>query len=107
MRGVVVLGRSPEKMEKVSAVLASHGFAAIGVYSERDALNAISQHDDLLAVVAGGSVDQAARDRLKSAAASKGAVLVTANIGHDDPEVHFTEHVIPKLIQARGPLDPT
>ena len=21
--------------------------------------------------------------------------------GHDDPEVHFTEHVIPKLIEAR------
>jgi hypothetical protein len=51
--------------------------------------------------VVGGSVDPAARDRLKAAAASKGAVLVTANIGHDDPKVYFTEHVVPKLIRAR------
>jgi hypothetical protein len=101
MRAVVVVGRSPEKMDKVKAVLSSHGFAATGVFSQQDALNAITEHDDLFAVVAGGSVDQPAQDQLKAAAASKGAVLVTANIGHDDPVVHFTEHVIPKLIEAR------
>jgi CheY-like chemotaxis protein len=101
MRDVVVVGRSPEKMEQARAVLSSYGFAATGVYSEQEALHAITEHDDLIAVVAGGSVDQAARERLEAAAASKGAVLVTANIGHDDPAVHFTKHVVPKLIEAR------
>jgi saccharopine dehydrogenase-like NADP-dependent oxidoreductase len=101
MRDVVVVGRSPEKMAQAKAVLASYGFAATGVYSEQAALQVIAEHDDLFAVVAGGSVDQTARKRLEAAAASKGAVLVTANIGHDDPAVHFTKHVVPKLIEAR------
>jgi hypothetical protein len=33
--------------------------------------------------------------------AAKGAVLITAYIGHDDPKVHFENHVIPKLAAAR------
>jgi CheY-like chemotaxis protein len=101
MKDVVVVGKSPEKMEQVKVVLSSYGFAATGVYSEQEALQVIADHDDLFGVVAGGSVDQTGRKRLEAAAASKGAVLVTANIGHDDPALHFTKHVVPKLIAAR------
>jgi len=54
-----------------------------------------------LAVVAGGPIDEAGQARLRAAAARKGAVLITASIGHDDPEDHFTEHVIPQLVEAR------
>jgi hypothetical protein len=98
---VVVVGRSPEKMKVATAVLESHGFAATGVFSEDEARRAIAEREELFAVVAGGSIDEAAQDRLRAAAAPKGAVLIPASIGHDDPEVHFTEHVIPKLIEAR------
>jgi hypothetical protein len=98
---VVVVGRSPEKMEVATAVLESHGFAATGVFSEEEARRAIDEHDELFAVVAGGSIDEPAQDRLRAAAASKGAVLITAYIGHEDPEAHFTQTVIPKLVEAR------
>jgi hypothetical protein len=98
---VIVVGRSPKKMDAATAVLASHGFAAIGVFSEAEAARAISEHDELLAVVAGGSIDEPAQERLRAAAEPKGAVLITAYIGHDDPTLHFENHVIPKLAAAR------
>jgi hypothetical protein len=99
---VIVVGRTPEKMAVATAVIESHGFAATGVFSEEEARRAIAEHDSLFAVVAGGSIDESGQHRLRAAAALKGAILVTANIGHDDPKVHFTEHVIPSLIQARS-----
>jgi CBS-domain-containing membrane protein len=98
---VIVVGRSPEKMDAAIAVLESHGLAAIGVFSEQEALRAVAEQDELLAVVAGGSIDEPAQERLRAAAAPKGAVLITAYIGHDDPTGHFTNHVIPKLADAR------
>jgi len=98
---VIVVGRSPEKMEVATAVLESHGFAATGVFSEDEARRAIAEQELVFAVVAGGSIDEAGQARLRAAAGPKGAVLVTASIGHDDPGVHFTEHVVPKLIEAR------
>lgn len=98
---VIVVGRDPEKMKPAVAVLESAGFAATGVFSEAEAMTAIADHTDLFAVVAGGFLDEPARDRLGAAAAAKNAVLVTAAIGHDDPAMHFTDHVVPKLIEAR------
>jgi hypothetical protein len=98
---VIVVGRAPEKMAAATAVLESHGFAATGVFSEEEARRVIAKHDRLFAVVAGGSIDDAGQNRLRAAAALKGAVLITANIGHDDPTVYFTESVIPRLIEAR------
>jgi hypothetical protein len=75
---VIVVGRSPEKMDAAIAVLESHGFAAIGVFSEPEAARAISEQDELFAVVAGGSIDELAQERLRAAAEPKGAVLITA-----------------------------
>jgi hypothetical protein len=98
---VVVLGRSPEKMRAASTVLETHGFAVVGVFTEADALRAMAGHDGLLAVVAGGSVSAAARERLRAAAAACGAVIVDAAIGHGDPTAHFTSEVLPHLIAAR------
>jgi hypothetical protein len=88
-------------MQKAIAVLESGDFAATGVFSEQEALRAIARTDKLFAVVAGGSIDGPARERLRAAATSKGAVLITARIGHDDPAAHFTEQVIPVLVSAR------
>jgi len=85
---VVVVGRLPEKMDIAVAVLESHGYEATGVLSEPEALRAIAEQDQLFAVVAGGAVDEAAQDRLRAAAEPKGAVLIAAYIGHDDPKVH-------------------
>ena len=56
---VIVVGRSPEKMRVATAVLESHGFAATGVFSEDEARLAIAEEEQLLAVVAGGSIDEA------------------------------------------------
>ena len=98
---VIVVGRAPEQMAAATAVLESHGFSATGVLSEEEARRAIAEHDRIFAVVAGGSIDEAGQDRLRAAAALKGATLVTANIGHDDPTAYFTESVIPRLIEAR------
>ena len=98
---VVILGRSPEKMRAASAVLEAHGFAVVGVFTEADALRAIAAHDSVLAVVAGGSVSAAARERLRAAAAAHGAVIADAAIGHADPGVHFRSEVLPHLIAAR------
>jgi len=98
---VIVVGRAPEKMEPAVAVVESAGFAATGVFSEAEAMTAIADRSELFAVVAGGFLDEAARGRLDAAAAAKDAVLVTAAIGHDDPTKHFSEHVVPKLIEAR------
>jgi hypothetical protein len=99
---VVVVGRLPEKMDIAVAVLESHGYEATGVLSEPEALRAIAEQDQLFAVVAGGAVDEAAQDRLRAAAEPKGAVLIAASIGHDDPKVHFTNQVVPKLDDARA-----
>jgi hypothetical protein len=98
---VIVIGRTPEKMHAAITVLESHGYAPTGVFSEQEAARAVAEHDELFAVVAGGSIDEPAQERLRAAAASKGAVLVTAYIGNDDPTAHFTNHVIPKLADAR------
>jgi hypothetical protein len=98
---VVVVGRSPEKMRAATRVLEGHGFTVVGVFTEADALRAIAGSDGLLAVVAGGSVSDAARDRLRGAAASRGAVIVDAAIGHADPAAHFTSEVLPHLVAAR------
>jgi hypothetical protein len=99
---VIVVGRAPEKMSIATAVLESYGFSATGVFSEEEARRAIAEHDRILAVVAGGSIDEAGRGRLRAAAALKGAVLITANIGHDNPKVHFAEIIVPRLIEARS-----
>jgi CBS-domain-containing membrane protein len=98
---VVVVGRSPEKMRAATAVLQTHGFAVVGVFTEADALCAIAAHDSLLAVVAGGSVSAPARERLRAAAEPHGAVILDAAIGHADPTAHFTSEVLPHLIAAR------
>jgi len=99
---VVVVGRSPEKMRPATAVLERYGFAVVGVFTEADALRAIAAGDALLAVVAGGSVSAPARERLRAAAASRGAVTVDAAIGHADPTAHFTSEVLPHLMAARS-----
>jgi hypothetical protein len=99
---VVVVGRSPEKMQEASAVLEGHGFTVVGVFTEADALRAIAGSDALLAVVAGGSVSDAARDRLRAAATSRGAVTVDTAIGHANPTAHFTSEVLPHLVAARA-----
>jgi hypothetical protein len=98
---VLVVGGSPQKMALALAVLESNGYDAIGVHSEEAAQREIAVHDELFAVVAGGVIEKPARDRLRSAAARKGAALVTAQIGHDDPAVHFTNRVLPKLMAVR------
>jgi hypothetical protein len=98
---VIVVGRAPEKMAITTAVLAAHGFAAIGVFSEEEARRAITEHERLFAVVTGGSINELAQKRLRAAASLKGAALITANIGQDDPRVHFTTQVVPKLIAVR------
>jgi rhodanese-related sulfurtransferase len=98
---VVVVGRSPAKMRAATTVLEKRGFTVVGVFTEADALQAMAGSDDLLAVVAGGSVSAAARDRLRAAAASRCAVIVDAAIGHADPAAHFTSEVLPRLVAAR------
>jgi hypothetical protein len=98
---VVVVGRAPEKMEAAIAVLVAEGFAATGVFSEDEAVHAIAAEPDLFAVVAGGFLDEPARERLRAVATEKGALLITTSIGHDDPAAHFTEHVVPQLVAAR------
>jgi hypothetical protein len=98
---VVVVGRSPEKMRAVATFLEGNGFTVVGVFTEADALRAIAGSDDLLAVVAGGSVSDAARDRLWAAARSRGAVTIDAAIGHADPTAHFASDVLPHLVAAR------
>jgi hypothetical protein len=98
---VVVLGRSPLKMQAATTVLERYGFAVVGVFTEADALRAIAAHDGLLAVVAGGSVSAPARERLRAAAEPLGAVIVDTAIGHADPTAHFTHDVLPHLIAAR------
>jgi hypothetical protein len=98
---VVVVGRSPEKMRAAATVLEGDGFTVVGVFAEADALRAIAGSDALLAVVAGGSVSAAARDRLRAAAASRGAVTIDTAIGHADPTAHFRSEVLPHLVAAR------
>ena len=88
-------------MRAATTALDEHGFTVVGVFTEADALRAIAGSDALLAVVAGGSVSDAARDRLRAAAASRGAVIVDAAIGHADPTAHFTSEVLPHLVAAR------
>ena len=70
---VIVVGRSPEKMEVAMAVLRSHGFVATGVFSEDEARRAIAEQEEVFAVVAGGSIDEAAQRRLRAAATQRGA----------------------------------
>lgn len=104
VRRVIVVGKSPEKMHEATAVLIAHGFDATGVYSENEAREAIAAAVDLVAVVAGGFLDEPARERLRTDATRYGALLITASIGHDDPTTYFTEHVLPQLLDALRPV---
>jgi hypothetical protein len=96
---VVVVGRSPEKMGEALGVLRSAGFVATGAFEREEALAAIAAHDRLLAVVAGGSVDEQLEADLRAAAEPKGGKVVRAYIGHEDPAQHFRDHVLPQLEQ--------
>jgi hypothetical protein len=96
---VVVVGRSREKMRQALEVLRTAGFTGSGTFDRDEALTAIAAHQDLFAVVAGGSVDQQLEADLRAAAEPKGAHLVRADIGHTDPARHFHDHVLPQLEQ--------
>ena len=98
---VIVVGRAPEKMREAAAVLEAAGFTVIGVFNEAEALRAVAEQKDLLAVVAGGSVTADARERLRGAAHPRGAVNVDANIGRSDRADHFRSEVLPHLDVAR------
>jgi hypothetical protein len=94
---VVVVGRSPEKMSQALQVLDAAGFAPTGTFSRDEAMAAIAARDELLAVVAGGSVDAETEAELRAAAEARGGHVVRANIGHGDPTRHFVEYVLPEL----------
>ena len=96
---VVVVGKSPEKMGEALGVLRSAGFDATGTFEREEALAAIAAQDRLVAVVAGGSVDEQLEADLRAAAELKGGQVVRAYIGHGDPTGHFRDHVLPQLDQ--------
>jgi hypothetical protein len=96
---VIVVGRAPEKMREALDVLRSAGFSATGTFNRREALAAVAAHERLLAVVAGGSVDEHLEADLRAASEPKGAQIVRAYVGHDDPTRHFQDRVLPVLEQ--------
>lgn len=99
---VVVVGRSPEKMQRALKVLESAGFAATGTFNRDEAMAVIAARDELLAVVAGGSVDAETEAELRAAAEARGGHVVRANIGDSDPTHHFVEYVLPQLEKLRS-----
>ncbi len=99
---VVVVGRSPEKMRQALEVLESAGFAATGTFDRDEAMAAITAHDTLFAVVAGGSVGRETEAELHAAAEARGGHVVRANIGDDDPTQHFIEYVLPQLAKLQS-----
>jgi hypothetical protein len=99
---VVVVGRSPEKMQQALQVLESAGFAATGTFNRDEAMAAMAATDELLAVVAGGSVDAETEAELRAAAEARGGHVVRANIGDSDPTHHFVEYVLPELEKLRS-----
>ena len=99
---VIVVGRSPEKMQQALHVLEAAGYAATGTFNRDEAMAAITARDTLFAVVAGGSVDPKAEADLRVAAEAKGGRLVRANIGDSDPTQHFTAYVLPQLEKLRS-----
>src|SRR4029450_2470965 len=82
---VVVVGRSPEKMRRAVEVLESAGFAATGTFDRDEAMAAITAHDTLLAVVAGGSVDRETEAELRAAVEARGGHVGRASIGGEHP----------------------
>jgi hypothetical protein len=99
---VIVVGRSPEKMQQALQVLESAGYAATGTYNRDEAMAAITAHDTLFAVVAGGSVSPKTEAELRAAAEAKGGRVVRANIGDSDPAQHFIASVLPQLEKLRS-----
>jgi hypothetical protein len=99
---VVVVGRSPEKMQQALQVLESAGFAATGTFNREEAIAAIAAQDRLFAVVAGGSVGPETEAELRAAAEARGGHVVRANIGDSDPTQHFIEYVLPQLQKLRS-----
>ncbi|MBF6172363.1 hypothetical protein [Nocardia blacklockiae] len=93
-RRVVVAGGSPAKMQLALDVLISAGFETTGVFSESEAHQAISQTGELFAGVAGGFLAQPAQHRLRTDAASRGTILITAGIGHQDPTEYFSTQIV-------------
>jgi hypothetical protein len=96
---VVVVGKSAQKTGEALGVLRSAGFDATGTFDRQEALAAIAAHDRLVAVVAGGSVDEQLEADLRAAAEPKGGQVVRAHIGHGDPTRQFRDHVLPQLDQ--------
>jgi hypothetical protein len=99
---VVVVGRSPEKMRQALQVLESAGFAATGTFSRDEAMAAMAATGELLAVVAGGSVDAESEAELRAVAEARGGQVVRANIGDRDPTQHFVAYVLPELEKLRS-----
>jgi hypothetical protein len=99
---VVVVGRSPVKMREALRVLESADFPSTGTFNRDEAMAAITAHDTLFAVVAGGSVGRETEAELRAAAEAKGGHLVRANIGDSDPTQHFIDYVLPQLEKLRS-----
>jgi hypothetical protein len=99
---VIVVGRSPEKMQQALQVLESAGYAATGTFNHDEAVAAITAQDTLFAVVAGGSVGPETEAELRAAAEAKGGRVVRANIGDSDPTQHFISYVLPQLEKLRS-----
>jgi hypothetical protein len=90
-------------MLEVLDVLRSAGFAPTGTSSRSEALAAIWSQDELIAVVAGGSVDWELEADLRAAAEPKGARVVRADLGNDHPGRYVHDRVLPVLEQLRAP----
>lgn len=99
---VIIAGKEPEKMRAAVAAVEAAGFETRATFSEHEALAAIEQSNGLLAVVAGGVIDDTAYSRLALATAPRGAILMRTKIGHEDPREHFERDVVPRLLAARA-----
>lgn len=93
---VLVVGRSRSTVDTAIGLLETWGFAAQGATADEEALTALDTRR-FRALLIGGGVEPASRDRLKDSAGRRDVTVLEARRNGRDLEVYLREEVVPVL----------
>ncbi|WP_130347245.1 hypothetical protein [Herbihabitans rhizosphaerae] len=93
---VVLLGREPKVVKSVGSELRARGFSVVECTGDDEAVAAVDS-GDATAIVIGGGVEPASRERVTSAARAHGVAVVAGRRGDGPLATYVDEVLVPEL----------
>ncbi len=98
---VLIIGRGRSIVDKAVATLRENGFEAAGVTADEDAVRLLAA-GGVGALVIGGGVGPASRERLAGLARPAGAEVIHGRVGRGGIRRYVRRHLIPELRRLRS-----